>query len=122
MGLVELHALRVLEVVDVVVVAEALEFPTVGLTGSPDVAQWVLAVSRDGNSVDDVVLRLVLQAAVVVEGPRAGSRHDVLLEEVLAGRHVAVEEVGAAVVRPPVPVGRKIINLGDLRSGSKIRS
>ena len=90
------------------VVAEALELPTVGLTGAPDVADRVLAVSRSRHPVDDVVLRLVLQPAVVVESPRPGARHDVLLEEVLAGRHVAVQEVGAAVVRPPVPGSEKI--------------
>ena len=104
------------------VVTEALELPTVGLACAPEVTERVLAIGRTGHSVHDVVLGLVLQAAVMVESPGPGARHDVVLEEVLAGRHVAVEEVGAAVVRPPVPVGRKIINLGDLRSGSKIRS
>ena len=91
------------------VVAEALELPTVCLAGAPDVAHWVLAVSRGRHPVDDVVLRLVLQATVVVESPRAGAGHDVVLEEVLAARGVAVEEVGAAVVRPPVP-GAETIN------------
>ena len=90
------------------VVTEALELPAVGLTGAPDVADGVLAVVRGRHPVDDVVLGLVLQAAVMVESPRPGARHDVRLEEVLAGRHVAVEEVGAAVVRPPVPREEKI--------------
>ena len=78
----------------------------------------MLTVVRTDDPVDDVVLGLVLQPAVVVEGPGGRPVHDVVLEEVLAGRHVAIEEVGAAVVRPPVPVGRKIINLGGLRPGS----
>ena len=46
------------------VVAEALELATVCLTGAPDVADGLLAVFRSRHPVDDVVLRLVLQAAV----------------------------------------------------------
>ena len=99
------------------VVAEALEFPTVGLTGSPDVAQWVLAVSRDGNSVDDVVLRLVLQAAVVVQRPGGGAEHDVVLEQVLAGGDIAVEEVCAAVVGPAV--GEDVVVQSDVGEDKK---
>ena len=61
-----------------------------------------MSTGRTDLSVDDVVLGLVLQPAVVVEGPGGRPVHDVVLEEVLAGRHVAIEEVGAAVVRPAV--------------------
>ena len=94
------------------VVTETLELPTVGLTGAPDVADRVLAVSRSRHPVDDVVLRLVLQAAVVVERPRPGARHDVLLEEVLTSGHVAVQELGTAEIRPAVPAERNIKNSG----------
>ena len=92
------------------VVAEALELPTVGLTGAPDVADGVLAVVRSRHPVDDVVLGLVLQAAVVEESPGGGAVEDVLLEEVLAGGHVAVQELGTAVVRPAVPAERNSHN------------
>ena len=101
------------------VVAEALELATVCLTGAPDVAHWVLAVSRGRHPVDDVVLGLVLQAAVMVESLRPGAVQDVVLEQVLvdsdngsdtirsedylAGRDVTVEELRAAVVGPAIP-------------------
>ena len=60
-------------------------------------------IVRLGLPVDDVVPGLVLEAAVVDQSHAAGPVHDVVLEEVPAGGHVAVEEVGAAVVGPAVP-------------------
>ena len=45
---------------------------------------------------------------MVEESPGAGAVEDVLLEEVLPGRDVAVEELGTAVVRPAVPGQRNI--------------
>ena len=65
-----------------------------------------MAVIRSDLSVDDVVPGLVLQAAVVEESPGAGAVEDVLLEEVLAGGHVAVQELGTAEIRPTVPAER----------------
>ena len=55
MGLVELHPLGVLEVVDVVVVAEALKLATVGLACAPDVAQRLLTCKdiEDDIDIDD---------------------------------------------------------------------
>ena len=44
---------------------------------------------------------------MVEESPGPGAVEDVLLEEVLAGGHVAVQELGTAVIRPPVPAERK---------------
>ena len=43
---------------------------------------------------------------MVEKGPRAGAVEDVLLEEVLAGGHVAVQELGTAEKRPAVPAER----------------
>ena len=60
-------------------------------------------IVRLGLPVDDVVPRLIFEAAVVDQSHAAGPVHDVVLEEVPAGGHVAVEEVGAAVVGPAVP-------------------
>ena len=44
---------------------------------------------------------------MVEESPRGGAVEDVLLEEVLAGGHVAVQELSTAVIRPAVPAERK---------------
>ena len=99
------------------VVTEALELPTVCLTGAPDVAHGLLAVVGSRHPVDDVVLRLVLQAAVVVERPGGGAEHDVVLEQVLAGGDVAVEEVCAAVVGPAV--GEDVVVQSDVVEDKK---
>ena len=84
-------------------VGEGLELAAVGLAGAPHVAHGLRAVAGVGHAVHQVVLGLVLEAAVVVQRPGAGPRQDVVLEEVLACGHVAVEEVGAAHVGPAVP-------------------
>ena len=67
-----------------------------------------MAVIRSDLSVDDVVPGLVLQAAVVEESPGAGAVEDVLLEEILPGRHIAVEELSTAEVRPAIPGERNV--------------
>ena len=67
-----------------------------------------MAVIRSDLSVDDVVPGLVLQAAVVEESPGAGAVEDVLLEEILPGRNIAVEELSTAEVRPAIPGERNV--------------
>ena len=99
------------------VVTEALELPTVGLACAPEVTERVLAVGWTGHSVHDVVLGLVLQAAVVVQRPGGGAEHDVVLEQVLAGGDIAVEEVCAAVVGPAV--GEDVVVQSDVGEDKK---
>ena len=94
---------RVLEVVNVVVVGEGLELPRVLLTAGPEVTERFLTIGRPGLPVDDVVLRLVLQATVMKESLRAGAVQDVVLEECLPGGDVAVEKVSTAVVWHCIP-------------------
>ena len=94
---------RVLEVVNVVVVGEGLELPRVFLTAGPEVTERFLTIGRPGLPVDDVVLRLVLQATVMKESLRAGAVQDVVLEECLPGGDVAVEKVSTAVVWHCIP-------------------
>ena len=93
-------------------VGEALELATVCLARSPEVADGVSAIGRVLNPVDDVVLGLILQTAVMVQTPRAGPGQDVILKQVLGGGHIAVEEVGAAVVRPAV--GQQVVVKPDV--------
>ena len=100
---VQTEVSRVLEVVNVVVVGEGLELPRVLLTAGPEVTERFLTIGRPGLPVDDVVLRLVLQATVMKESLRAGAVQDVVLEQSLAGGDVAVEEVTTAVVRHCIP-------------------
>ena len=100
---VQTEVSRVLEVVDVVVVCERLELPSVFLAASPEVTQRFLPIGRPGLPVDDVVLGLVLQPAVMVESLGARAVQDVVLEQSLAGGDVAVEEITTAVVRHCIP-------------------
>ena len=93
----------VLEVVNVVVVCEGLEFPSIFLTARPEVAQRFLSIGWPGLPMDDVILGLVLQATVMVESLGAGAVHDVVLEQSLAGGDVTVEKVTTAVVWYCIP-------------------
>ena len=52
--------------------------------------------------MDIVVLGLILQSTVMVQGPRSRTVHDVVLKQVLAGGDIAVEIVGTAVEGPAV--------------------
>ena len=70
-GLVELHVLRALEKVDVVVVGKCLELAAVGLAGAPDVANRISSIGCVLYTMDNIVLGLILKAAVMIQTSRA---------------------------------------------------
>ena len=79
----ECEVVGVVEVVDVVVVAVAVD--TFLVAASPQLAQGLVTTDRGGLPVNIIVLGFILQATVEGEGPRAGPPDQVVLEGVLAG-------------------------------------
>ena len=52
-------------------IAEALELPAVGLAGAPDVANRISSIGCVLYTMDDIVLGLILKAAVMIQTSRA---------------------------------------------------
>ena len=97
----ECEVVGVVEVVDVVVVAVAVDTSLVA--ASPQLAQGLVTTGRGGLPVNIIVLGFILQATVEGESPRAGPPDQVVLEGVLAGGRVTVEGAVASVEGPGVP-------------------
>ena len=97
----ECEVVGVVEVVDVVVVAVAVDTSLVA--ASPQLALGLVTTGRGGLPVNIIVLGFILQATVEGESPRAGPSDQVVLEGVLAGGRVTVEGAVASVEGPGVP-------------------